>query len=99
MIRPPTVWFSKAPRSAEARAAAIAKEHQIYAVYEKLCRALAGSDDVEDRKLAIRVVDRLREDRLGIEVDREGVPVREIRDIGRPSASLTTVAKISRMIR
>jgi hypothetical protein len=61
--------IGKTPRSAEANAAAIAKERQVYGAYRKLCSVLAGSEDVEDRKLAVQVVERLREDRLSRHID------------------------------
>ena len=75
--------IGKAPRSADVKAASIAKERRVLAAYEQLCKALAGSDDVEDRRLAIQVVDRLRE-ALGLQADRERVPVREKKPRDRP---------------
>ena len=53
----------RAPKAPGVKAAAIAKEHEVYGTYRKLVEALSQSDDVEDRKLAVQVVARLAEDR------------------------------------
>jgi hypothetical protein len=51
------------PTTAEAKAAAIGQERQVYGTYRKLVEALSQSEDPEDRKLAVQVVERLAEDR------------------------------------
>jgi hypothetical protein len=53
----------RSPRDEDAKAAAIAKESQVYGTYRKLVEALAQSEDADDRKLAVQVIARLAEDR------------------------------------
>ena len=79
--------IGRTPSTPEAKASAIAKEKQVYGTYRKLVQALAESADVEDRKLAVRVVARLEEDRQsarGDELDRgtQARPGRDAPDLG-----------------